>query len=184
MPQLNLYIHLANWYGCLRQRTFIHTSRWRLSTIKLRPTIICIFEGSYSTNETDAVPTEQLVCGWGWTSKGCRRQRDFLLRSSKEAVLHRQVRSVAIFPMWTSYSGSWNHHPLLQWVHLITIMCPLMTLQGRPLQLMQFKPKYLSFRSSSMSWKLAAAEKLAVLEAEDEEDQFLTLLPASQQPNA
>ena len=143
MPQLNLYIHLANWCGCLRQRTFIHTSRWRLSTIKLRPTIICIFEGSYSTNETDAVPTEQLVCGWGWTSKGCRRQRDFLLRSSKEAVLHRQVRSVAIFPMWTCYSGSWNHHPLLQWVHLIPIMCPLMTLQGRPLQLMQFKPKYL-----------------------------------------
>jgi len=35
---------------------------------------------------------------------------------------------------------------------------------------------------SSMDWKLAAAEKLAVLEAEDEEDQFLTLLPASQQP--
>ena len=60
-----------------------------------------------------------------------------------------------------------------------------MTLQGRPIQLMlQFKPKYLAFCSSSMSWKLAAAEKLAVLEAEDEEDQFLTLLPASQQPIA
>ena len=42
----------------------------------------------------------------------------------------------------------------------------------------------ISFCSSSMSWKLAAAEKLAVLEAEDEEDQFLTLLPASQQPIA
>ena len=32
-----------------------------------------------------------------------------------------------------------------------------------------------------MEWKMAAAEKLAGLEAE-EEDQFLTLLPASQQP--
>jgi len=37
--------------------------------------------------------------------------------------------------------------------------------------------------SSSMEWKMAAAEKLAGLEAE-EEDQFLTLLPASQQPIA
>ena len=39
-----------------------------------------------------------------------------------------------------------------------------------------------AFCSSSIDWKMAAAEKLAVLEAEDEEDQFLTLLPASQQP--
>ena len=27
MPHLNLHIHLANWCGCLRQRTFIHTSQ-------------------------------------------------------------------------------------------------------------------------------------------------------------
>ena len=37
--------------------------------------------------------------------------------------------------------------------------------------------------SSSMDWKLAAAEKLASLEVDDdEEDQFLTLLPADHQP--
>ena len=58
-----------------------------------------------------------------------------------------------------------------------------MTLQGRFPEQMQFSLKHLvAFCSSSMDWKLAAAEKLAVLEAEDEEDQFLTLLPASQQP--
>ena len=44
-------------------------------------------------------------------------------------------------------------------------------------------PSYFAFHSSSMEWKMAAAEKLAGLEAE-EEDQFLTLLPASQQPIA
>jgi len=37
---------------------------------------------------------------------------------------------------------------------------------------------------SSIDWKMAAAEKLAGMEAEDEEDQFLTLLPSSQQLTA
>ena len=49
---------------------------------------------------------------------------------------------------------------------------------------MHIRQAHVAFCRSSIDWKMAAAEKLAGMEAEDEEDQFLTLLPSSQQLTA